>query len=77
MSKNAKTAKPEAEWRVRMLDSSLENIPASRMRLDESGGYTFRDSDGIVADFPPMTVACVARVITAAADPGPIETGAP
>ena len=75
MSKTTKTAKPEAEWRVHYSGGEAA-VGRSSLHRDADGGYTFRDSAGIVADFPPGTVLCALRT-KVDADPGPIETGAP
>jgi hypothetical protein len=52
---------PPAEWRVVLSSGAACQVPASRMRRDKSGGYTFTDDSGPVADFPPMTVVSVER----------------
>lgn len=70
MSGHKNTPKaPLAEWRVITSGGNHYAIPASRMARDKSGGYSFTDDLGPVADFPPMTVVSVERMPAAAEAP--------
>ena len=81
MSKHhRKPARPAVtDWTVRDIRGNEALITSARFTRDEHGGYTFTDSGGVTADFPPGTVLHVMRKeprpaeAAADGDPGPIE----
>jgi hypothetical protein len=63
-SKKARTEEigsPFADWAVRDRDGNLTMVRTAVMERDKCGGYTFADSRGAIADFPPGAVVSVLR----------------
>jgi hypothetical protein len=62
VSKKAReVGSPLADWSVRDRDGNLTVISGAVMERDKTGGYTFADGHGAVADFPPGAVISVIR----------------
>lgn len=82
MSKRSKESKSRlADWELVIdqgaIPARVEVLPQTCWKRDDRDYYTFRDGQGIVAEFAPGFVLSVRRLDESPADPGPIATGRP
>ncbi len=82
MSKHKESKPRLADWEARValgVDGLVQTqeFPGTRWERDDRGFYTFRDHEGIVAEFAPGGVLSVRRAGGVPADPGPVAIGRP